>query len=104
MTLVIDLPLFVDPDTVVLVFDPENLDPTNPAPTQPYDECPDLESALQYAHDGFVTVAVNPEYWRSTVSTDSPEIRHTAAAIQQALDYEQALVSDCFGRKVFTLA
>lgn len=99
MTLVIDLPLFVDPDTVVLVFDPENLDPTNPAPTQPYDECANLETALQYAHDGFVTVAVNPEYWRSDNT-----IRYTTAEIQQALDHEQALVSDCFGRNVFTRA
>lgn len=64
--IIIELPLS---DTVALVFDPE--DTSN------------LETAIQYAHDGFIVVAVN-------------DCKSFTGELQRALNHEQA----CFGREV----
>lgn len=84
--IIIELPLFTDADTVALVFDPSN-------PSTVYDEAGNLETAIQYAHDGFIVIAVNPckTYTGDVIST---------AELQKAISHEQALVADCFGREV----
>ena len=84
--IIIELPLFTDADTVALVFDPSN-------PSAVYDEAGNLETAIQYAHDGFIVIAVNP-LQGFTGEIISP------AELQRAIAHEQALVADCFGREV----
>lgn len=84
--IIIELPLFTDADTVALVFDPEDTSAV-------YDEAGNLETAIQYAHDGFIVVAVNP------CKTYTGEII-SPAELQRAINHEQALVADCFGREV----
>ena len=78
--IIIELPLFTDPNTVALVFDPGDTSTV-------YDEAGNLETAIQYAHDGFIVVAVN----------DCKTYTGDPAELQRALNHEQA---DCFGREV----
>ena len=66
--------------TQALVFDPSN-------PSTVYDEA---GTAIQYAHDGFIVIAVN-DCKTYTGDVISP------AELQRALNHEQA---DCFGREV----
>ena len=84
--IIIELPLFTDADTVALVFDPID-------PSIVYDEAGNLETAIQYAHDGFIVVAVN-DCKTYTGDVISP------AELQKAISHEQQLVADCFGREV----
>ena len=84
--IIIELPLFTDPNTVALVFDPID-------PSIVYDEAANLETAIQYAHDGFIVVAVN-DCKTYTGDVISP------AELQRAINHEQQLVIDCFGREV----
>lgn len=81
--IIIELPLFTDADTVALVFDPEDTSAV-------YDEAGNLETAT---HDGFIVIAVN-DCKTYTGDVISP------AELQRALNHEQALVADCFGREV----
>ena len=71
------LPLFTDPDTVALVFDPGDTSTV-------YDEAGNLETAI---HDGFIVVAVN-------------DCKTYTGELQRALNHEQQLVADHFGREV----
>lgn len=84
--IIIELPLFTDADTVALVFDPGDTSAV-------YDEAGNLETAIQYAHDGFIVIAVN-DCKTYTGDVISP------AELQRALNHEQQLVLDCFGREV----
>ncbi len=78
----IDLPLNIDPDTTAVVFDPVT--------GEEYDEVGGWETAIQYAHDGYLVIVMNP----SSFPYD------TVAKLQEAVSYEHGLVSDCFGREI----
>jgi len=80
--LVIDLPLNIDPDTTAVVFDPET--------GEECDEVSGWETAIQYAHDGYLVIVMNP----SGFPYDTVE------KLQAAVSYEHALVADCFGREI----
>ena len=81
--IIIELPLFTDPNTVALVFDPGDTSTV-------YDEAGNLETAIQYAHDGFIVVAVN----------DCKTYTGDVISPAELQDHEQELVADCFGREV----
>lgn len=78
----IDLPLNIDPDTTAVVFDP--------ATGEEYDEVGGWETAIQYAHDGYLVIVMNP----SSFPYDTVE------KLQERVSYEHELVADCFGREI----
>lgn len=79
--IVIDLPLNIDPDTTAVVFDPVT--------GEEYDEVGGWETAIQYAHDGYLVIVMNPAGFPYD----------TVEKLQAAVDYEHELVADCFGRE-----
>jgi hypothetical protein len=103
MSIVLEMPCVVDPDTCALVFSPfdtspdaedyQRLDHTDPEAQHcltVYDEAGNQETALQYAQDGYIVVAVNPVFWYDGT------VRHTTQQLQQIFDMEQDLYADCF--------
>lgn len=91
--IIVKMPLFSDKHTVALVFDPADVHTSTREVESIYDECGNLETAIQYAHDGFIVIAV----------AGDPDRDLTLEEVQQAIDHEQELVADCFGREVYAL-
>jgi hypothetical protein len=89
---VLEIPLDIDGDTVAMIFDAET--------GQHYDDAGNLESAINYIHQGaeYVVIGVGPELWRDG------DVRLTEREVQEAIEHEYALVSDCFGWRVPVLA
>lgn len=87
----VQVPLNYDPDVVAFIFDPAGADDDTSTSTVPelplYDEVGNWESALQYAHEGFVVVPVNGDGFRSL------------ADLEEMVAREYELVADCFGRR-----
>jgi hypothetical protein len=84
---ILEMPLFYDEgtdSTTAVVFDRET--------GKWWDECYNLETALGYVHDpAVVVIGVGPQYWRDG------DLRFTVAEVEQAIEHEYDLVSDCFG-------
>lgn len=89
--LVLDMPLFSDPDVLVEIFDVIT--------GEHYDSAYNLETAETYVNSGnYIGVAVNSLYWHDG------ELRNTVEELQHRMNIERELVEDCFGLRRVTLS